>query len=312
MPGPEGFVAGFKEDGVARTVALLLDDPENHYQALLLRDARAAAARRGIDLLAPEFARGSSWSQVESVNRHLREARPDGILVMLAGEQWTRAPFERVVRAGVAVVMLNRIPGWVDELRRDHPAALVAGVAPRQEGVGEIQALQALRLAAPGSFVVLVTGDASSPATVARRRGFVETVSGRLAVHELDGRWSAAGAEKTLGEWFRVGAERDRPVSLVVCQNDAMASGARGALARQAVASGRRELAHAPLIGCDGTEEEGKAMVARRELAATVVMPPTTPTALEVLARYWDTGVASATVVLDASSYPPVETLGRA
>ena len=295
---------------MAKTLALLLDDPENRYQQLLVREARASAQRCGVELLEPEFAEGSSWTQVESVNRHLREARPDGVLVMLAGGQWTRAPFERLPRAGVAVVLLNRIPDWVEELRREHPQALIAGVTPRQEGVGEIQAGQALRLARPGSFVVLVTGEASSAAAVGRTRGFLEKVAGRLAVHELDGRWSAKGAEKALGEWFRVGAERDRPLGLVVCQNDAMASGARAALAKQASDPSRRELTRTLLIGCDGMEQEGKAMVARGELAATVVMPPTTPPALEILRRYWDADTRSGTVLLEASSHPAVDALG--
>ena len=144
---------------MAKRVVLLLDDPENRYQLLLVREARVAAARCAVELLEPEFAGGSSWTQVESVNRHLRDARPDGVLVMLAGGQWTRAPFERLPRAGVAVVLLNRIPDWVEELRREHPRALVASVTPRQEGVGEIQANQALRVAQPGSFA------ATSPKT---------------------------------------------------------------------------------------------------------------------------------------------------
>jgi ABC-type sugar transport system substrate-binding protein len=295
---------------VTKRVALLLDDPDNRYQQLLVREARAAAERCGAAILEPEFAGGSSWTQVESVNRHLREARPDAVLVMLAGGQWTRSPFERLPRSGVAVVLLNRIPDWVEELRRAYPQALVAGVTPRQEGVGEIQAGQALRVARPGSFAILVTGEASSAAAIARKRGFLERVAGRFAVHELDGRWSAKGAEKALGEWFRVGAERDRPLDLVVCQNDAMAIGARAALGRQAAESGRRELARTPLIGCDGMEQEGKAMVARGELAATVVMPPTTPSALEVLRRYWDAGARSDTVLLEASSHPALDALG--
>ena len=295
---------------MTRRVALLLDDPENRYQQLLVREARAWAGRTGVALLDPEFAAGSSWTQVESVNRHLRETRPDGVLVMLAGGQWTRAPFERLPRAGVAVVLLNRIPGWVDELRREHARALVACVTPRQEGVGEIQADQALRLARPGSFVILITGDASSPASVGRKRGFLEKVAGRLAVHELDGRWSAKGAEKALWEWFRVGAERDRPLGLVVCQNDAMASGARSVLFQQASGSGRRELEKVPLVGCDGLEEEGRSMVARGELAATVVMPPTTPPALQILERYWDAAVRSETAFLEASSHPSLDALG--
>jgi ABC-type sugar transport system substrate-binding protein len=124
----------------SRRVALLLDDPQNHYQQLLVREARAAASRSGIVLLEPEFALGSSWSQVDCVNRLLRGSPPDGLLVMLAGGQWTRAPFERVVKAGVAVVLLNRIPAWAEELRREHVGALVGAVAPNQEGVGEIQA----------------------------------------------------------------------------------------------------------------------------------------------------------------------------
>jgi ABC-type sugar transport system substrate-binding protein len=295
---------------LARTVALLLDDPDNHYQQLLVQAARPAADRLGVSVLAPEFAGGSSWTQVESVNRLLRESRPDGALVMLAGGQWTRAPFERMVKAGVAVVLLNRVPDWVAGLRRDHPRALVASVAPRQEKVGEIQGHQALRLAGAGGFVLLVTGEAASPAVVARRRGFLEATAGRFAVHEVDGRWSVAGAEKAMGEWFRVGAERERPLALVVCQNDAMARGARAALARQAVDSGRPELLRTPLIGCDGLEPEGKAMVARGELAATVIMPPTTPSAVEVLGRYWDSGTPAGEVLLDASSCPALDALG--
>jgi ABC-type sugar transport system substrate-binding protein len=296
---------------VPRTLSLLLDDPENHYQRLLLREADSAASRRGIALHPPEFAVGSSWSQVESVNRLLRGTPPDGLLVLLAGEQWTRAPFERLVRGGVPVALLNRIPSWVEDLRRDHPEKLVAGIAPRQEGVGEIQGHQALRLVGPDAFVMLVTGDATSAPAVARRRGFVETVGARLTVREVDGRWSASGAEKALGEWFRLGAERDRPLDLVVCQNDAMAAGARAALAKQAAVSSRRDLARVPLLGCDGTDEEGRAMVARGELAATVVMPPTTPPAVDALVSYWETGAASGTLLLEAASHPPVEALGR-
>jgi hypothetical protein len=91
-----------------------------------------------------------------------------------------------------------------------------------------------------------------------------------------------------------------------------MASGARSALLRQAASSGRLELTRTPLIGCDGLEEEGQLMVARGELAATVVLPPTTPPALEMLRRYWDAGDRSATIFLDASSHPALAALGGA
>jgi ABC-type sugar transport system substrate-binding protein len=216
-----------------------------------------------------------------------------------------------VVKAKVPVVLLNRIPDWVEDVRRSHPQALVAGVTPNQEGIGQIQASQALRLVGPGAFVLLVTGDALSPAAAARRRGFLEKVKGRFTVHEIDGRWSAAGAERAVRDWFRVGAERDRPVGLVVCQNDAMASGVQSALAKR-TGAGREAGVRTLLIGCDGMEQEGKAMVARGELAATVVMPATTPAALEILRRFWETGVTHGTQVLDAASHPALDALGSA
>jgi ABC-type sugar transport system substrate-binding protein len=295
-----------------KTVALLLDDEHNKYQQLLVREAKIAAVKHHFTLLPPEFAAGSSWTQIESINGYLRrtDSRPDALVIVLAGTQLTRSSFERAFKAGMAVVFLNRIPSWVDELRTLFPTALVAGVAPNQEGVGEVQAQQASRLAPAGSFVLLVTGDAASSTAVLRRAGFLSTIRNRCSVHEMDGHWSAEGASQAIGDWFKIGADRDTPVSLVVCQNDLMAQGARASLEAQAAKSGRPELAKVPIIGCDGLEDEGQAMVARGTLAATVVMPPTTPAALETLSRYWEsgtrTGLVSLDIAADIASLPPL------
>src|SRR5262249_28289351 len=156
----------------------------------------------------------------------LREDRPDGVMVMLPEGLVTRGPFERMAKAGVAGIFLNRIPVWLEDLKRDQPAALVGAVTPGQKAIGRIQGDQAARPAPSGAFVVLVTGPISSPPAVARRSGFHDVVGTRFTVHEIDGRWSAVAAERALAEWFRfrVGADRDHLPSLVVCQNDAMAS----------------------------------------------------------------------------------------
>jgi ABC-type sugar transport system substrate-binding protein len=296
-----------------KTTALLLEDAQNLYQQLLVREARAAAPGLDLELLDPQFAGGSSWTQVETINGFLRAQKPpEALLVVLAGGEATQGTYQRVVKAGIPLVLLNRIPLWVDELRARFPQALIAGVAPDQEGIGRIQAEQALRLVGNGAFVMLVTGTAASMAAQGRKRGFLEALKDRLVVHELDGGWSAAGAEKALSAWFRLGAERDRSPELVICQNDAMAEGAREALRRQAIAAGAPGLARIPLIGCDGLAEEGQARVARGELAATVVLPPTTPAALRILKRYWDTRAVAGTVSLEASSYPAIDALRAA
>jgi ABC-type sugar transport system substrate-binding protein len=88
-----------------------------------------------------------------------------------------------------------------------------------------------------------------------------------------------------------------------------MASGAMSALRRQAASSGRRELERVAIVGCDGLAEEGRAMVARGELAATVVMPATTPAALDALAGFWRTGSPSGTLLLEPASYPALDAL---
>jgi ABC-type sugar transport system substrate-binding protein len=148
--------------------------------------------------------------------------------------------------------------------------------------------------------VLLVAGDLTTPAAVKRKQGFLDAVQGRFAVHVLDGRWSPAGTEQVLAEWFRIGAERERKIDLVVCANDAMAAAARRALARHGVDPSR-----VPLIGCDGLEQEGGAMLAKGELAATVAVPPTTPKTLELLAAYWKSGARpEGVVLLDAAPLP--------
>lgn len=285
-----------------KSVALLLDDPQNLYQQLLAREAQSAAAAHGLKLLPTEWAQGSPWTQLESINALLRkEARPEGVVIMLAG-RLTRGPAERLVKARLAVVFIQRIPDWVLELQKAHRETLVAGVSPRQETIGEIQARHALRRLPTGSFVLLITGDLTTAAAVKRKQGFLDAVAQRLLVHVLDGRWSVAGTEQAISEWFRLGAERDRKIDLVVCANDAMAAAARRALARHGKA-----LAGVPMIGCDGLEQEGKAMLARGELQATVVVPPTTPKALDLLAAYWASGARpDGVALLDAESLPPL------
>lgn len=286
-----------------RSVALLLDDPGNLYQQLLAREAQLAASAHKLTLQPPDWAKGSPWTQIESINAMLRkEARPDGVVIMLAG-RLTRGPAERLVKAGLAVVFIQRIPDWVQELAATYKDTLVASVSPRQEKLGEIQARHAQRLAPHGGFALLVTGDLTTPAAAKRKQGFIDAADKRLQVQALDGRWSTAGTEQVIGEWLRIGAERERKVDLVVCANDAMAAAARRTLARHGV-----DVTRVPVIGCDGLEQEGKVLLAKGEIQATVVVPPTTPKALELLSSYWASGARpDGPLLLDSTALPPLE-----
>lgn len=270
-----------------------------------------AAAKHAIHVRDAEFAGGSPWTQVEAINHHLRpQDRPDAILVMPAGALPMKAAVERVIKCGIPVVLLNRVPDWFGDLSSSQSAsAFLAAVAPNQTASGRIQGEQALRLAPAGARVLLVTGTVSSATATQRRKGFMEVVQQRYVLHEVDGRWSAPGAEEAVAGWFRSGAGRERQPQLVVCHNDAMAAGARTALLRQAAAADSATLPHVPLVGCDGLAEEGRARIRRGELTATVVLPPTTPPALELLDRYWRSRERAGLVQLEVKSFPALESL---
>ena len=116
----------------------------------------------------------------------------------------------------------------------------------------------------------------------------------------LDGRWSVEGTEQAIAEWFRLGATRDRKIEVVACANDAMAGAARRVLARYGV-----DMSQVPLIGCDGLEHEGQVMLAKDEIQATVVVPATTPKALELLSAYWAAGERTeGAAFIDVTSLP--------
>jgi ABC-type sugar transport system substrate-binding protein len=296
--------------GCLKAVALLLDEMQNRYQQLLVRRAKEKAALQQIRLLVPQFAESSSWTQLESINVYLRgETPPDAMLVMLAGEQHTGGWLERAISRNVAVIFLNRIPIWMNAVGSKFPNVLVGGVAPTQRAVGELQAAQAMRIVRPGAFVMLITGAARSPAAIERQQGFTEGLHRRLDVTVLDGRWSAQEAEVALSDWFRVGVERARTIDLIVCQNDTMAAGAYRALSKRAKELGRPELAKIPLIGCDGLEEEGQQMVRDGILTATVVLPATTPAAIDILQRYWSSGLRADMIRLEVESFPLLQSL---
>jgi ABC-type sugar transport system substrate-binding protein len=125
----------------------------------------------------------------------------------------------------------------------------------------------------------------------------------------LDGRWTANEAEKVLADWLRQG---ERELDLIVCHNDTMATGARKALAQHVASGGRREILSIPLVGCDGLEQEGQRMLLRGELAATVVVPSSSPHAIDLLRRYWDSGTRSESVLIECSSLPPLAALAMA
>jgi ABC-type sugar transport system substrate-binding protein len=293
-----------------KRVGLLFDDEQNSYQQLLAEKARSAARQHGMELLEPSFAQGSVVQQIGQCYEAVRaQPGPDGVLLLLVAPDDMESCVEVLVKGGLDCVFLNRVPAYLESLSRRFPDRLLASVAPDQAEIGRIQGRQCLRLLPEGGSVVLLRGAPATPSAVGREAGFREVVGDRIRIHGISGHWQAARAEKALDDWLRFGADRPRQVDLVVSQNDAMARGARRALRRHSSQGRAAALAATPILGCDGLPGEGARMVRQGELAATVVMPPTSSRAIEMLAAYWSRGEVAREQTLPPSSLPPVDQL---
>jgi ABC-type sugar transport system substrate-binding protein len=293
-----------------KKVQLLLADAENAYQQLLVDEARGAATAHGIDLLEPRFAEGSVMKQLGQCFDITRaDPRPDGVLLLLVAADDAENAVTALAKGGVDCVVLNRIPAFLRGLKRQYPERLLASVAPDQTEIGRIQGRQSLQLLPEGGSVLLILGAHGSPSAVSRESGFREVVGDRLDVRTIDGQWQAKRAEEALVDWLRFGLGRNREVDLIVSQNDSMAQGARRALHHHQAKGGTTGVADTPILGCDGLPREGVEMVRKGELTATVVMPPTSARAIEVLDAFWRRGEVLDRETLLPVSLPPVEQL---
>lgn len=109
--------------------------------------------------------------------------------------------------------------------------------------------------------------------------------------------WSERGAHQAVKSWLSLGTSSQFHIRAVICQNDAMAMGAKKAFASVSDAD-RERWRHIPFTGCDGVTKTGQEWVRRGELRATVIIPPMAGLALEMLVKAAGTG-----------SMPPEKTL---
>jgi ABC-type sugar transport system substrate-binding protein len=287
---------------MAKVVVALLH-AEQEFQQLQGRDARDTAARLGlaVEVL---FADGHPVVQIQQLFRHIHAPEgecPSAIVV----EATTGEGLERVARnatgAGVGWILVNTRVGYVDDLRAAHPAVPIAMLGTDQSEVGRIQGRQCRALRPRGGNVLCVQGPADSTVTADRLAGLKEGLGAGYEVRSLNGDWTEASGERAVASWLRLKtAEAFRP-DLVVCQNDSMAVGARKALREH-----HPEWASLPFLGCDGLPDGGQAMVARGDLAATVVTPSNTGPAIEIVSRWLRTGqLPPREVLLPPRSHPP-------
>jgi ribose transport system substrate-binding protein len=291
----------------AQILVALLDERQE-YHRMQAEEARAAAARAGLSLEIA-FAESNAVLQIHQIFErvHLPEGeRPLAIVAhTVTGEGLARVA-RNAIAAGIGWLILNRRVEYLDGLRRQRPDLPIGCVTPDQEEIGRIHARQVRALGAGGGLLLYLQGPPDTSAAQDRLRATQEGLAGApFQWKVLSGDWSEASGETALAGWLRL-ASSERP-AVVVAQNDAMATGAR-----RAALAYDRSWTGVPFLGCDGLPQGGQRLVGRGELTATVVLPASAGTAVELVAGWQrEHRQPPPQVVLRPCSFPAEERLAR-
>ncbi|HWY20320.1 MAG TPA: substrate-binding domain-containing protein [Candidatus Acidoferrum sp.] len=289
-------------------VVISLTTRENDYQAEQSASAAEVASRLGVKI-SIIYADNDAVNQSQQLVKIIQDKieRPDAILVEPVGTPMSQVA-KAAVGAGIAWGILNREADYIAELRRDTRIPVFA-VSPDQEEVGRIQGRQLGAVATEGN-VLYIEGPSSSSAASLRSKGILSTKPGGIAMKVLKGDWSERSAHHAVQAWSSLSTSKELHIQAVVCQNDAMAMGARKALVDLSAAECERWL-NIPFLGCDGVTKTGQEWVRSGQLRATVVIPPMAGLALEMLAKAVSSGSMPAERTLCAPrSFPSFAEIG--
>ena len=291
-----------------RTLAISLPHSEgNTYQHMMVADARKAAKNAGFDIDS-YFAEGKMIAQVGQIYGCIHGERAKGtraIIAMPVTDNSLNRAARDAVRSGLGWIGLHRRMDCLEDLRRDFPSVPISAVGPDQHELGRIQGRQFRALLPSGGRVLYVQGNAITSSARSRFAGMNEVIAGAdIEVDVLDGNWSAADSERTVGGWLRMVMPGKTRLDLIGCQNDEMAVGAGSALKSVAEYLRRPDLEGVMITGYNGQPGFGQRLVNEGRLAATIIMPSSAAAAVELLADAYEGKPSPASLVLPASSYP--------
>ncbi len=278
-------------------VSLTTDD--NDYQIEQAASAEEAARRLGVEIQIT-YAENDSITQSQQILNVIQSrsgASPDGIIFEPVGGTALPQVARAAVAAGIGWVVLNRNVEYIAEIRKAYRVPIFV-VSSDHEEIGRIQGHQLAALLPKGGSVLYVQGPADSLAAKQRTSGMYETKPGDVQVKVMRAQWTEASSYRTVSSWLRLSTSLQNRVDLIAAQDDGMALGARKAFQELPDNAARQHWLSLPFIGCDGLPKTGQAWVKRGLLTATILAPPNTGQALEMLVK-----------ALHAGTVPPERTL---
>lgn len=291
-------------------VALITED--NDFQREQASVATSTARKFGMDINII-FAGNDGVNQslqVVQVIQGSKDSHPDAIVVEPVGTTMPQVA-QAAAAAGIGWVVLNRHVDYLTNLRRKNSAPMFS-VSTNNRAVGQIQGEQFSALVPSGGALLYLEGPSLSDTAQDRRLGMLETKREDITVKTLRGDWTEGSGYQAMKSWLRLPTSRELNVKAIGCQNDSMAIGARKAIEDYDNLQERDKLLRLPFTGCDGLPTKGQSFVHQGLLKATVVTPPLTARALEMLASALQSGnQPPEDTLVEPESYPAVSKLHK-
>lgn len=291
-------------------VSLTTDD--NDYQIEQAAAAEQAAKRLGVDveILYAGNDTIQQSQQILKIVQGTKSSLPDAIVFEPVGATALPQAARTAAAANIGWVVLNREADYMTELRRNTRVPIFSISSDHVE-IGRIQGQQISALAPPDGTVLYIQGPSDNSAARDRTRGVQQTKRPDIKLIMLKAKWTEESAYKAVSSWMRLSTSPKSQLDLIAAQDDSMALGARKAFQDIQNAATREKWLSLPFTGCDGLPKTGQEWVKNGTLAATVVVPPNTTLALEMLVQALQTGRQPAQLALTVpSSFPPLAELG--
>lgn len=288
-------------------VVVALTTRDSDYQAEQAVAVADMAARLGVAIQVI-YADNDAVNQTQQLIKIIQDPtqRPGAILVEPVGTGMPQVA-KAAVGAGIGWGIINSDPDYIADLRRSSGLP-VFSVSTDQIEVGRIQGQQ-LSAIVPNGNVLYIEGPSNSTATQQRTKGMLSTKPSSVELKMLRGDWTERSATLAAKSWLSLGSSRQFQIQAVICQNDAMAIGARKALV-DLTEKDRERWVNTPFTGCDGITKTGQEWVLRGLLKATIITAPAAGTALEILAKAVTTGsMPPERTLLPPQSFPAIEEL---
>lgn len=290
-------------------VSLITD--KNDFQLEQAAAAQATAAKLGADVKII-YSGNDAVQQTQQILTFIQDPgkRPDAILAEPVGTgmpQIARA----AVGAGISWVLINSDVDYISSLRRES-AVPVFSIVSDHETIGKIQGQQIGSILGNKGCVLYIEGPSVRDVAKIRAKGMMSSKPVGVDVKTLKGDWTQSSGQHAMKSWLALSTSKQLKVGMIACQNDDMAIGARRAFEDLTNMEERDAWLRLPITGCDGVPRSGQEWVRQKRLAATVISPPLTGTALELTVSALKTGSQPPErTLMVPSSFPALDDLQK-